>query len=55
MTQELNEQHPFNEETQKFQAHCNECGIFVEETTTEPPIDYLCDSCQFGETEDYLP
>jgi hypothetical protein len=48
------EQHPFNEATQKFQAHCNECGNFIEETATEPPIDYLCTPCEFGEEEDYL-
>lgn len=52
---DLMEQHPFNEATQKFQAHCNECGTFVEETEKEPAVDYLCESCEFGEAPDYLP
>jgi hypothetical protein len=52
---DFREQHPFNEETQKFQAHCNECGSYIEDTATEPPVDYLCESCEFGEAPDYLP
>lgn len=52
---DLMEQHPFNKETQKFMAHCNECGSYIEDTATEPPVDYLCESCEFGEAPDYLP
>lgn len=52
---DLMEQHPFDETTKKFKVHCNECGMFVEETEKEPPVDYLCGSCEFGEEPDYLP
>jgi hypothetical protein len=52
---DLMEQHPFNEETQRFQAHCVECGNYIEDTIKEPPADYLCESCEFGEPETYLP
>jgi hypothetical protein len=52
---DLLEQHPFNEATQKFQAHCVECGYFIEETEKEPPADYLCETCEFGEPRDFIP
>lgn len=52
---DMTEQHPFNEATQKFMAHCVECGNYIEDTTTEPAADYLCDACEYGEDTDYLP
>lgn len=31
-----------------WQAHCtgSGCGIFIEETIAEPPVDYLCPGCE---------
>ena len=32
-------------------AHCCRCGIYVDDWTQEPPIDFLCDDCLEGDEE----
>lgn len=38
------EQHPRRPDG-SFAAHCTGCGTYVEDTTEEPPADYLCEDC----------
>lgn len=42
------EQHPQMQTTfgTVWQAHCCQCGTYVEDSTSPPPVDYLCDDCQ---------
>lgn len=41
----LDEQHPRTADG-RWMAHCNACGTYVDDWTTEPPVDFLCDECQ---------
>ncbi len=40
------EQHPYDPATGLYQAHCNCCGSYVDDWTSPPPVDFLCDDCQ---------
>lgn len=48
----LDEQHPRTPDG-RWMAHCNVCGTYIDDWTTEPPVDFLCDECQeAGEDEE---
>lgn len=54
MAHHTDDQHPINEETGEYRAHCVECGSYIADTVDEPPVDFLCEKCEFGEEESYL-
>lgn len=42
----LDVQHPFNEITGKWMAHCVQCGEYVDDMDHEPAADFLCERCE---------
>ena len=38
-------QHPYDSQSQLYQAHCTVCGTYTHDSWWEPPVDHICDRC----------